>query len=99
MAVDAIYSARNLKYVSAINLAASAIEYSLAKSKTVIDIDNHISSSGSFSKFLKWQESLAKKTKPFPKGLTFMAFDNEQKGQRNYLDNNYNVTFHKFKGF
>jgi len=100
VALDAIYSARNLKYVSAINLAASAIKYSLAKSKTVIDIDNHISSSGSFSKFLKWQESLAKKSKPFPKGLTFMAFDNEQKGQRNYLDRNYNtVTFHTVTSF
>src|SRR6185369_4227251 len=95
MVVDAIYGARNLKYVSAINLAASAIKYSLAKSKTVIDIDKHILSSGSFSKFLKWQESLAEKSNPFPKGLTFMAFDNEQKGQKNYLDHGYNtVTFH-----
>jgi len=91
MVVDAIYGARNLKYVSAINLAASAIKYSLAKSKTVIDIDKHILSSGSFSKFLKWQESLAEKSNPFPKGLTFMAFDNEQNGQKNYLDHGYNT--------
>jgi len=33
VAVDAIYGSRRLKYVSAINLAASAIKYSLARSK------------------------------------------------------------------
>ena len=72
----------------------------MAKSKTVIDIDKHILSSGSFSKFLKWQENLAEKSNPFPKGLTFMAFDNEQKGQKNYLDPSYNtVTFHTVTSF
>ena len=59
VAVDAIYGARHLKYVSSTNLAASAIKYSIAKSKKIIDIDNHILSSGSFFKFLKWQETLA----------------------------------------
>lgn len=48
VAVDAIYGARNLKYVSAINLTSSAIKYSIAKSKKIIDIDNHFLSSGSF---------------------------------------------------
>ena len=38
--IDAIYGARNLKYVSAINLASSAIKYSIVKSKKIIDIDN-----------------------------------------------------------
>ena len=33
VAVDAIYGSRHLKYVSAISLAASAIKYSLARSK------------------------------------------------------------------
>src|SRR6185369_8044386 len=67
VALDAIYSARNLKYVSAINLAASAIKYSLAKSKTVIDIDNHISSSGSFQNFLNGKKVWLKKQNLFPK--------------------------------
>ena len=55
VAVDAIYGSRHLKYVSAINLAASAIKYSLARSKMVIDIDNHIMSSGCYKKFTNWQ--------------------------------------------
>jgi glutaredoxin len=100
VAVDAIYGARNLKYVSAINLASSAIKYSIAKSKKIIDVDNHFLSSGSFFKFLKWQEDLAGEQEPLPKGLLFMAFDNEQKGQKNYLDRSYNtVTFHTVTSF
>jgi hypothetical protein len=100
VAVDAIYGARNLKYVSAINLASSAIKYSIAKSKKIIDIDNHFLSSGSFFKFLKWQEDLAGEQESLPKGLLFMVFDNEQKGQKNYLDRSYNtVTFHTVTSF
>ncbi|KAF0525573.1 hypothetical protein F8M41_014450 [Gigaspora margarita] len=53
IAIDAIYGTRNLKYVSAINLAALAIKYTFARSKSIIDIDNHIISSGSYSKFIK----------------------------------------------
>jgi len=98
--VDAIYGARYKRYVSEVNLAASAIKYFLAKSKTIIDIDNHILSSGSYSKFIQWQESLAQKREPFPKGLTFMAFNNEQKGQKNYLDCGHNtVTYHTVTSF
>jgi hypothetical protein len=98
--IDSIYSARNLKYVSDINLISSAIKYSIAKSKKIIDIDNHILSSGSFSKFLKWQENLAFESEPFPKGLVFIAFDNEQKGQKNYLDRNNNtVIYHTVTSF
>jgi hypothetical protein len=100
VAVDAIYGARNLKYVSAINLAASAIKYSLSKSRSIVDIDNHIISSGSFTKFMKWQEDLAGGAEPLPRGLLFMAFDNEQKGIKNYLDRGYNtVTFHIVTSF
>src|SRR3954470_18448912 len=94
--VDAIYGARNLKYVSSINLVASAIKYSLSKSKTIVEIDNHILSSGSFTKFTRWQESLAREVQPHPKGLLFMAFDNEQKGQKNYLDRGYIITNQSF---
>ena len=100
VAINAIYGARHLKYVSSINLAASAIKYSIAKSKKIIDIDNHILSSGSFFKFLKWQENLACELEPIPKGLVFMAFDNEQKGLKNYLDRGNNtVIFHTVTSF
>jgi len=100
VAVDAVYGARNLRYVSAINLMASAVKYSLSKSKTIVNMDNHILSSGSFTKFIKWQENLAGEAEPLPKGLLFMAFDNEQKGQKNYLDRNYNtVTYHIVTSF
>ena len=98
--VNMIYRARHLKYVSTINLAASAVKYSIAKSKTIINIDNHITSAGSYTKFIKWQENLAGEPEPFPKGLLFITFDNEQKGQKNYLDRKYNtVIFHTVTSF
>ncbi len=50
--VDAIYKSRHLKYVSAINMVASAIKYSLSRSKMIINIDNHFISSGSYTKFI-----------------------------------------------
>jgi hypothetical protein len=100
VAVDAIYGSRHGKYVSEINLAASAIKYSLARSKTIIDIDNHIVSSGSYTKFINWMESLAVEQEPLPEGLLFLAFDNEQRGQHNYLDRGYNtVIYHTVTSF
>lgn len=100
VAVDSIYGSRHLKYVSAINMIASAIKYSLARSKMIIDIDNHFISSGSYTKFISWLESLAKEQLPLPKGLLFLAFDNEQKGQKNYLDRGHNtVIFHTVTSF
>ncbi|CAG8543481.1 5509_t:CDS:2 [Diversispora eburnea] len=74
--IDAIYESRHLKYVSVINLTTSAIKYLLARSKMIVDIDNHITS------------------------LLFLTFDNEQKGQKNYLDRGYNtVVFHTVTSF
>jgi hypothetical protein len=100
VAIDAIYGARHCKYVSAINLVASAIKYSITKSRTVVDLDNHFLSSGSYKKFIRWQENLAGEFTPLSKGLLFLAFDNEQKGIKNYLDRNYNrVTFHTVTSF
>src|SRR4051812_46940801 len=58
VAIDAIYESRHLKYVSAINLAILAIKYSLARSKMIVDIGNYIISSGSYTKFNNWLESL-----------------------------------------
>jgi len=83
MAVDTIYGARHNKYVSAVNLAASAIKYSIAKSRIIVDLDNHFLNSGGYNKFIQWQESLACKFSPLPKGLLFLAFDNEQEGKKN----------------
>ena len=100
VAVDAIYGSRHLKYVSAINMVASAIKYSLSRSKMIIDIDNHFISSGSYTKFINWLESLAKEQLPLPKGLLFLAFDNEQKDQKNYLDRGHNmIIFHTVTSF
>ena len=100
VAVDAIYGSRHLKYVSAISLAASAIKYSLTRSKTIIDIDNHIVSSGGYTKFTNWLESLTVEQQPLPKGFLCLSFDNEQKGQKNYLDRGYNtVVFHTVTSF
>ncbi|RHZ81568.1 hypothetical protein Glove_117g420 [Diversispora epigaea] len=91
IAIETIYGLRNLKYVSAINLAASAIKYSLARSKIIINIDNHIISSGGYTTFMNWLGNLAVEQPSLPKGLLFLAFDNEQKGQKNYLDRRYNT--------
>ncbi|RIB13230.1 hypothetical protein C2G38_2326415 [Gigaspora rosea] len=100
VAVDAIYGSRHLRYVSAINLAISAVKYSLARSKMIIDIDNHIISSGSYTKFNNWLESLAGEQLQLPEGFLFLAFDNEQKGQKNYLDcGNNTVIFHTVTSF
>src|SRR6266498_943247 len=85
VAVDAIYRSRHLKYISAINMVTLAIKYSLLRSKMIIDIDNHFISSGSYTKFINWLESLAKEQLPLPKGLLFLAFDNEQKDQNNNI--------------
>lgn len=98
--VDLIYGARYGKYVSEVHLAISAIKYSIARSKMIIDIDNHIMSSGSYSRFQKWLESLSKHEEPLPEGLLFIAFDNEQRGQKNYLDRGFNtVIYHTVTSF
>ena len=61
-------------------MVALAIKYSLSRSKMIIDIDNHFISSDSYIKFINWLESLIKEQLSLPKGLLFLAFDNEQKG-------------------
>lgn len=100
VAVDAIYGSRHGKYVSEINLVASAIKYSITRSKMVIDIDKHITSGGCYSQFQKWLDRLSKEQEPLPDGLLFIAFDNEQKGQKNYLDRGFNtVIFHTVTSF
>ncbi|KAF0432016.1 hypothetical protein F8M41_005337 [Gigaspora margarita] len=100
MVVDLIYGSRHGKYVSEINLMASAIKYSIARSKTIINIDNHITCSGSYTRFQSWLNGLSEEEEPLPDGLLFIAFDNEQKGQRNYLDRGVNtVIFHIVTSF
>ncbi|RIB12676.1 hypothetical protein C2G38_2041630 [Gigaspora rosea] len=63
----------------------------VAQSKLVINIDNHITSCGSYNRFLKWQDELLKQEELLPDGLLFVAFDNKQKGQKNYLDRGFNM--------
>ncbi|RIB23681.1 hypothetical protein C2G38_2170499 [Gigaspora rosea] len=47
-----------------------------------------------------WLESLAVESEPLPKGLLFLAFDNEQHGQHNYLDRGNNtVIYHTVTSF
>ncbi|RIB02045.1 hypothetical protein C2G38_2292882 [Gigaspora rosea] len=100
MAVDSVYGSRHGKYVSEINLVASAIKYSIARSKTIINIDNHFTSSGSYFHFQNWLEELSDKEEALPEGLLFLAFDNEQWGQRNYFDRGHNtVIFHTVTSF
>jgi len=66
----------------------------------VINIDNYITSSGSYFQFQKWLEELSKQEELLPEGLLFLAFDNEQRGQKNYLDRGYNtVIYHIVTSF
>ncbi|CAG8520280.1 8158_t:CDS:2 [Scutellospora calospora] len=60
----------------------SGIKYLLVQSRTIIDINNHIISSGSYTKFVNWLKSLAIEQEPLPKGLLFIAFDNEQQDNK-----------------
>src|SRR6266542_1978704 len=53
VAVDLIYGIRHEKYVSEIQLVLSAIKYSIARSKMIINIDNYITDSGSYHQFQK----------------------------------------------
>ncbi|RIB22254.1 hypothetical protein C2G38_2174374 [Gigaspora rosea] len=80
MAVDLIYGSRHGKYVSEINLVASAIKYSIARSKTIINVDNYITCSGGYSRFQSWLNELSEKEEPLSEGFLFIAFDNKQKG-------------------
>ncbi len=100
VAVDSIYGARHGKYVSEIQFALSAIKYSIARSKMIINIDNHITGSGSYHRFQKWLEELSKQEELLPEGLLFLAFDNKQRGQKNYLDRGFNtVIYHIITSF
>jgi len=54
VAIDMIYEIRHLKYVSAINLVTLTIKYSIARSKSIIDIDNHFINARGYTKFIKW---------------------------------------------
>ncbi len=73
------------------NLVASAIKYSITRSKTIINIDSHITSSESYSRFQDWLDELSEREEPLSERLLFLAFDNEQKGQRNYLNRGFNT--------
>ncbi|CAG8514844.1 36974_t:CDS:2, partial [Racocetra persica] len=56
--------------------------------------------SGSYTKFINWLESLVVENEPLPKGLLFLAFDNKQRGQFNYLDRGHNtVIYHTVTSF
>ncbi|GBB93105.1 hypothetical protein RclHR1_02110004 [Rhizophagus clarus] len=79
VAIDAIYGSHHRKYVSEINLAALAIKYSLARSKKIINIDNHITSAEGYVRFQKWLDELSKEQESLPKRLLFLAFNNEQR--------------------
>lgn len=98
--VDSIYGARHGKYVSEIHLAASAVKYSITRSKKAINIDNHITSAGSYHRFQTWLEGLSDREEPLPEGLLFLAFDNEQRGQKTYLDRGFNtMVYHVVTSF
>ncbi|CAG8584651.1 1522_t:CDS:2, partial [Scutellospora calospora] len=52
----------------------------------ILAIKYSIAQSKMFDELLKYEELL-------PKGLLFLAFDNEQKGQKNYLDQKFNTAY------
>ncbi|RIB16611.1 hypothetical protein C2G38_2189481 [Gigaspora rosea] len=87
LTVDVIYGMRHLKYVSVINLAASAIKYSVVRSRSIVDIDNYFISAGSFTKFIKWQENLAGEPQPFQMVTSFVLFNFDPTNQVQNIKN------------
>ena len=72
----------------------------MAHFKTIINIDNYIISSGSYTKFINWMESLAIEQESLSYRLLLLAFDNEQWSQYNYLNREYNtVIYHTVTSF
>ncbi|KAF0411264.1 hypothetical protein F8M41_008221 [Gigaspora margarita] len=86
-AINLIYRAHYRKYVLEIQLAFSVIKYSIDRSRMIINIDNHITNSGSKYRFQKWLEELSKNKKSLPDY-------NEQRGQKNYLDQGFNIVIY-----
>ena len=58
------------------------------KSQLIIDLNNQM-------RFQSWLENLSAHKEALPEGFLFLAFDNEQRGQKNYLDCGFNImTYH-----
>ena len=94
--VSAIVEIANEERISVYNDVESLIR----DNKKAINIDNHITSSGSYHRFQTWLEGLSDREEPLPEGLLFLAFDNEQRGQKTYLDRGFNtMVYHVVTSF
>ncbi|KAF0478013.1 hypothetical protein F8M41_024116 [Gigaspora margarita] len=77
---------RNPVVVKFIEILTDNDNEQLYQKKIFNHVDSHITSGGGYTKFINWIEDLAIEPKSLPDGLLILAFDNEQKGQKNNLD-------------
>lgn len=85
MAMEHVYAARNLKYVSEFNIAAMFVAYAVSSSRMVAEMLGRIGPGGSYSVMKQWVGSLSAEPVHAPSGFVKVAFDNEQKLRKNYL--------------
>ena len=85
MAIEHIYAAKNLKFVSEFNILAMFVAYAVSGSRMVVDMLGRIGPGGSYSLLKQWLATMSSKPAYAPPGFIRVAFDNEQKIRKNYL--------------
>ena len=92
-AIEAICAARNLRYCSEFNLQCGYLQccnkhsvcYSIAGSRTVIDLMGHLGAGVSYSLLKSWLSDIGGEELVVPSGFVSAAFDNEQRIMHSYL--------------
>ena len=90
MAVELLYSARNLNYISDFCSMVQAVIYSFTHSKVCTNLIGHFTPSGAYYTVRSWLDNLRSSCLPAPVGLIEYAFDNEQRLLRTWLSRNGN---------
>ncbi|XP_077996902.1 uncharacterized protein LOC144450194 [Glandiceps talaboti] len=84
-AIENIYGARNLNYVSDLTFAVQAVNHSVTKSELSANIFGHCTTAASANLLNIWLKSMENNCPPAPNGLIEYAFDNEQRLMRTWL--------------
>ena len=76
--IEQLYGARSKVLVLPLHFRENLVSYSIYNSKTICNINNQSSPSGSYSFISKWLTEQGKKEITFPQGTVRVVFDNEQ---------------------